>query len=86
MLIGDVVYLHILGQGVVVLSSHEAASDLLDKRGTIYSDRLSFVMLGELYVFFGPRRFIGLTRDPLIGVAAKTWLVKCFLPAMAYID
>ena len=60
-LIGDVVYLHVLGQGVVFLNSHEAASELLDKRATIYSDRLSFVMLGELYVFFGPCRFIGLT-------------------------
>ncbi|KAF8811120.1 cytochrome P450 [Phlegmacium glaucopus] len=45
---GDVVYLHVLGQGLVFLNSPEAAFDLLDKRGSIYSDKPSFVMVGEL--------------------------------------
>ncbi|KAF9450380.1 cytochrome P450 [Macrolepiota fuliginosa MF-IS2] len=45
---GDVVYLHVLGQGLVFLNSAEAAFDLLDKRGAIYSDKPQLVMTGEL--------------------------------------
>ena len=48
---GDVVYLHVLGQSIVILNTPEAAGDLLDKRGSIYSDKPSFVMVGELCVF-----------------------------------
>ncbi len=32
-------YISLLGQSVIVLSSVKAASDLLDKRSAIYSDR-----------------------------------------------
>lgn len=45
-------HIHILGQNLVFLNSREAASDLLDKRGLIYSDKPSFVMVGELWVPF----------------------------------
>ncbi|KAF8184805.1 cytochrome P450 [Pholiota molesta] len=45
---GDVVYLHVLGIGLVFLNSPEAATDLLDKRGGIYSDKPALVMAGEL--------------------------------------
>lgn len=45
---GDVVYLHVVGQGLVFLNSPEAALELLDKRGSIYSDKPSLVMVGEL--------------------------------------
>ncbi|KAF8629505.1 hypothetical protein AX17_005631 [Amanita inopinata Kibby_2008] len=45
---GDVVYLHVFGQGLVFLNSPEAAVDLLDKRGSIYSDKPQLVMVGEL--------------------------------------
>ncbi|KAF5381704.1 hypothetical protein D9615_005603 [Tricholomella constricta] len=45
---GDVVYLHVLGQGLVFLNSPEAAFELLDKRGSIYSDKPALVMAGEL--------------------------------------
>ncbi|KZP11706.1 cytochrome P450 [Athelia psychrophila] len=45
---GSVVYLHIFGQGIVFLNTPEAVSELLDKRGDIYSDRPQFVMAGEL--------------------------------------
>ena len=41
---GDVMYLEVLGKPLVVLSSEEAASELLDKRGLTYSDRPSFPM------------------------------------------
>lgn len=45
---GDVVYIHVLGQSLVFINSAEAAFDLLDKRGSIYSDKPSLVMAGEL--------------------------------------
>ncbi|KIM86577.1 hypothetical protein PILCRDRAFT_308713 [Piloderma croceum F 1598] len=45
---GSVCYLHILGQGLVFLNTPEAAVDLMDKRGTIYSDKPQLVMVGEL--------------------------------------
>ncbi|KAI0827125.1 CyP450 monooxygenase [Trametes gibbosa] len=37
---GDLVYLHVFGQSILVLGSHEAAVDLLDKRSALYSDRV----------------------------------------------
>ncbi|KZV68853.1 cytochrome P450 [Peniophora sp. CONT] len=46
--IGDVVYLSIMGQGIVFLNSRKAAFELLDRRGSIYSDRPHLVMSGEL--------------------------------------
>ncbi|KXN84122.1 O-methylsterigmatocystin oxidoreductase [Leucoagaricus sp. SymC.cos] len=45
---GDVVYVHVLGQGLVFLNTPEAIFDLLDKRGGIYSDKPQLVMTGEL--------------------------------------
>ena len=58
--VGDVVGLNILGNRILVLNSQKAISDLLDKRGHIYSDRPVFVGAGELmglnrvgYVFAG---------------------------------
>lgn len=49
---GKVVYAHVFGQGLVFLNTAEACADLLDKRGTIYSDKPHLVMCGELYVPF----------------------------------
>ncbi|KAJ7250711.1 cytochrome P450 [Mycena rebaudengoi] len=43
---GDVVYVHIAGQGLVFLNSPEATMDLLDKRGAIYGDKPALEMLG----------------------------------------
>ncbi|KAI0352715.1 cytochrome P450 [Trametes cingulata] len=45
---GEVVYLHIFGQGLLFLNTYEAAMDLLDKKGAIYSDKPALVMVGEL--------------------------------------
>ncbi|KAK0186879.1 cytochrome P450 [Armillaria mellea] len=45
---GDVVYVHVFGQGLVFLNSPEAVNDLLDKRGSVYSDKPQLVMVGEL--------------------------------------
>lgn len=49
--LGDVVYLHVFGLGLVFLNSPDAAFDLLDKRGSVYSDKPALVMAGELCVF-----------------------------------
>ncbi|KAJ3478808.1 hypothetical protein NLI96_g9500 [Meripilus lineatus] len=39
---GDVVHVEALGQSIIILGSHEAAYDLLEKRSVIYSDRPRF--------------------------------------------
>ncbi|KAI0705574.1 O-methylsterigmatocystin oxidoreductase [Earliella scabrosa] len=41
---GDVVYLNVLSQPMIILKSYRAASELLEKRATNYSDRPQFVM------------------------------------------
>ncbi|EJD47037.1 cytochrome P450 [Auricularia subglabra TFB-10046 SS5] len=41
---GDVVYLNVLGQPILILSSAQSAADLLVKRGATYSDRPEFTM------------------------------------------
>jgi hypothetical protein len=37
--IGDVMHLQVLGKSMIVLDTLQAAVDLLDKKGSIYSDR-----------------------------------------------
>lgn len=37
--LGDIVYLDAVGQPMIILGTHEAAIDLLDKRAANYSDR-----------------------------------------------
>ncbi|OSD00652.1 cytochrome P450 [Trametes coccinea BRFM310] len=44
----DVVYFTVLGTHLLVINSFEAARDLLDKRGALYSDRPRLVMIKEL--------------------------------------
>lgn len=45
---GDIVHLSSLGQSIIVIGSAEIASELLEKRATIYSDRLQPTMLLDL--------------------------------------
>lgn len=45
---GDVVYLHVFGQGLIFVNSPEAANDLFDKRGAIYADKPQFTMVCDL--------------------------------------
>ncbi|KAJ7484409.1 cytochrome P450 [Mycena latifolia] len=45
---GDVIRISILGTPVIILSSMQAATDLLENRGNIYSDRPTATMAGEL--------------------------------------
>lgn len=47
---GHILYMHVLGQPMIVLSSQEAVRDLMEKRSAIYSDRPRFVLLNELFV------------------------------------
>ncbi|KAF7318686.1 Cytochrome P450 [Mycena chlorophos] len=44
----DIVYASVAGSSIVVLSSVQAATDLLEKRSTLYSDRPRFPMVNEL--------------------------------------
>ncbi|KAF8977284.1 cytochrome P450 [Cyathus striatus] len=41
---GDIVYLHIPGQSYLVLNSVKSATELLDKRSGIYSDRMKLIL------------------------------------------
>ncbi|KAJ7146915.1 hypothetical protein C8R44DRAFT_758485, partial [Mycena epipterygia] len=44
----DIIHLDLAGTSVIVLSSWEATDDLLEKRSSIYSDRLKSTMLMDL--------------------------------------
>lgn len=44
----DIVYLNVLGSHIVVINSFEAARDLLDRKGVLYSSRPRLVMIKEL--------------------------------------
>ncbi|KAH8831001.1 cytochrome P450 [Flagelloscypha sp. PMI_526] len=46
--VGDVCYVNLAGQDIVLLGSHKAASDLLDKRSGIYSGRPRSHVVSEL--------------------------------------
>ncbi len=45
---GEIVCVTLMGQSVIILSSMTAATELLAKRSSIYSDRPIFTMGGEL--------------------------------------
>lgn len=45
---GSVIHVKAFGHAVVVLNDIQALSDLLDKRGQVYSDRPKLVMAGEM--------------------------------------
>ncbi|KAJ3898383.1 cytochrome P450 [Lentinula edodes] len=45
---GPIVYLNIAGQNMIVLGTHKAAADLLDRRANIYSDRPDLIVLNLL--------------------------------------
>ena len=44
--LGDLVYINVAGQDIVILNSHKVAADLLDRRGPIYSNRPRWI--GEI--------------------------------------
>lgn len=45
---GDILYVQALGRGILVLNTLDAVVDLLNDRANIYSDRPTFVMVGEM--------------------------------------
>lgn len=45
----DILYLHLLGKDTIVLCSNEAISDLIDKRSSIYADRVSDTDVSTFY-------------------------------------
>jgi hypothetical protein len=45
---GDLIYLNIAGQPMVVLNSQKVASDLLDRRAAKYSDRPPLIVASEM--------------------------------------
>ncbi|THH15228.1 hypothetical protein EW146_g5214 [Bondarzewia mesenterica] len=45
---GSIVYVHVLGKGIIYLNTEEAVSDIMEKRTTIYSDKPELIMLPEL--------------------------------------
>ncbi|KAF9525386.1 cytochrome P450 [Crepidotus variabilis] len=45
---GPIVYLHIFGINILFVNTAEAANDLLEQRGAIYSGRPRLIMAGEL--------------------------------------
>ncbi|KAJ1309213.1 hypothetical protein OPQ81_004882 [Rhizoctonia solani] len=45
---GDISYVRLPGQDIIILNSYEAATELLDRRSAIYSSRPSQVMAGQL--------------------------------------
>jgi hypothetical protein len=45
---GDLIYLTVLGQPIYLINSYKIATELLDGRALIYSDRPSSVMSNEL--------------------------------------
>ena len=54
---GNIIYLNVAGQSLVILNSQKVAADLLDRRAGIYSDRprnivASDIMTGGLLVVF----------------------------------
>ena len=45
---GNIVHLNLAGQSVLVINGHKVASDLLEKRANIYSDRPRFIVAGDI--------------------------------------
>ncbi|ESK85729.1 cytochrome p450, partial [Moniliophthora roreri MCA 2997] len=45
---GDLVYINVAGQDIVILNSHKVAADLLDRRGPIYSNRPRWIVASEI--------------------------------------
>ena len=45
---GDIFYLNAAGQPIVVISSQKIASELLERRASIYSDRPRWIVASEI--------------------------------------
>jgi len=56
--VGDISHVEVLGQHIVVLNSFKAAIGMLDKKSSIYSDRPTLTMAGELVGWNGVSFFL----------------------------
>ncbi|TCD67113.1 hypothetical protein EIP91_000576 [Steccherinum ochraceum] len=54
----DIIRLNVLGTNIIVVNSLEAATDLFDKRSTIYNDRPHMTMLNDLIGFGWAMSFV----------------------------
>jgi len=57
--IGEITYINVLGQEMIILNSSKAAVEILDKRSANYSDRPVIMMCGEIV---GWNRSLALTQ------------------------
>ncbi|EMD33482.1 hypothetical protein CERSUDRAFT_118062 [Gelatoporia subvermispora B] len=57
---GDVMHISVLGKSLVLLSSLEAARDLLDKKSAVTSDRPRFTMISDLMGWDWAVQFMGM--------------------------
>ena len=73
------IYLNVLGQHFVILSSLGVITDLFEKRSSNYSDRKHVTMLSELYVShsFHLRKFLNDSDGCRMGVSS---LNMAFMP------
>ncbi|KAJ7133367.1 cytochrome P450 [Mycena epipterygia] len=62
--LGDIVYVHGLGNSIVILNGLDTITDLLSKHGHLYAERPIFTMVGEL---------MGLDRSMPAMSCNKTW-------------
>ena len=61
--VGDIIYLNVVGQEMIILNSSKAAVDLLDKKSPTYSNRPVLTMCGDIIgwnkamglIQYGPR-------------------------------
>ncbi|KAG8221648.1 cytochrome P450 [Butyriboletus roseoflavus] len=84
---GDITYLHVFGQGIVFLNTPEVVFNLLEKRGSIYSDKPRLVMLGDLcgcknMVAFTPYSDQSRRQRKLMQAALGSSSVKRYLPLL----
>ncbi|KAH9163975.1 cytochrome P450, partial [Lactarius sanguifluus] len=82
---GDLMYLTVFGQGILVVNSQCVAVDLLEKRSNIYSDRPQSISLNEflteslLFVFTGYGDLWRWLRHPAVEGFSKS-IVPDFYP------
>ncbi|KAJ3479151.1 hypothetical protein NLI96_g9266 [Meripilus lineatus] len=49
--LGDIIYLNVIGKPIIILNTEEAANDLLQKKGKIYSER-PYMPMQDMQVFY----------------------------------
>ena len=77
----SLMYITALGRGILVLNSHKAAADLLDRRGHIYSDRPRFICEYMRYISLPSYTIDGIITGP---VAMEIFTGGLLLAGMRY--